>query len=80
VRARHPCLSGCGTQVRRIFRLFDDSNDKIVSPDEFQSALIQLRFDHAENAAVCFSMFEVRASSDRGGEVVVSWRSRAEAS
>ena len=44
--------------VRRVFRLVDDSGDKIVQPDEFQAALIQMGFLHAENAAVCFSMFE----------------------
>ena len=37
--------------VRRMFRLFDDSNDKIVSPDEFQDALTQLEFEDAANAA-----------------------------
>ena len=44
--------------VRRVFRLVDDSGDKIVQPDEFQAALIQMGFLHAENAAACFSMFE----------------------
>ena len=44
--------------MHKFFRLFDDSNDHLVSPSEFQESLQFMGYPHTDNPAITALMFE----------------------
>ena len=44
--------------MHKFFRLFDDSNDHLISPAEFQEALQHMGYPYTDNPAITAMMFE----------------------